>query len=57
MAVTAACSEDALDRGARHVVLFADLANSTSNTIYQRIGFSPLGDRKHVRFMVSASWS
>jgi predicted GNAT family acetyltransferase len=28
--------------GAKHVVLFADLANPVSNSIYQRIGFEPV---------------
>jgi predicted GNAT family acetyltransferase len=49
-AVTAACTQDAIDRGAEHVVLFTDLANPTSNAIYQRIGYRPLSDRRVVRF-------
>jgi len=49
-AVTAACTADALDRGADHVVLFTDLANPTSNAIYQRIGYRPMTDRRVVRF-------
>jgi predicted GNAT family acetyltransferase len=49
-AVTAACTADALDQGADHVVLFTDLANPTSNAIYQRIGYRPLSDRRVVRF-------
>ena len=49
-AVTAACTADALARGADEVVLFTDLANSTSNSIYQSIGFRPIGDRRVVRF-------
>jgi predicted GNAT family acetyltransferase len=49
-AVTAACTADALDRGAEHVVLFTDLANPTSNAIYQRIGYRPVSDRRVVRF-------
>jgi len=44
-ALTAACSQDALDRGAHQVVLFTDLANATSNAIYQQIGYRPLADR------------
>ena len=35
---------------ADEVVLFTDLANSTSNSIYQSIGFRPIGDRRVVRF-------
>ncbi len=49
-AVTAACTADALARGADEVVLFTDLANPTSNSIYQAIGFRPVGDRRVVRF-------
>ena len=49
-AVTAACTADALARGAEHVVLFTDLANPTSNSVYQRVGFRPLSDRRVVRF-------
>lgn len=43
-AVTAACAAWARDNGAEHVVLYTDLANPTSNSIYQRIGFRPLVD-------------
>jgi len=49
-AVTVACTADALDCGAEHVVLFTDLANPTSNAIYQQIGYRPLSDRRVVRF-------
>jgi predicted GNAT family acetyltransferase len=49
-AVTAACTHDALDRGVDHMVLFTDLANPTSNAIYQRIGYRPISDRRVVRF-------
>jgi predicted GNAT family acetyltransferase len=49
-AVTAACTADALARDADEVVLFTDLANPTSNSIYQAIGFRPVGDRRVVRF-------
>jgi predicted GNAT family acetyltransferase len=41
-AVTAAAAHHALLAGAQHVVLFADLDNPASNTIYQRIGFEPV---------------
>lgn len=43
-AVTAAASRWALDAGAEHVVLFTDLANPVSNTIYPRIGYRPVHD-------------
>jgi len=32
-------------RAARDVVLFTDLANPTSNSIYQRLGYRPVHDR------------
>ncbi|NUT54194.1 MAG: GNAT family N-acetyltransferase [Saccharothrix sp.] len=43
-AVTAACAQWARDQGAEHVVLYTDVANPTSNSIYQRIGFRPVVD-------------
>jgi predicted GNAT family acetyltransferase len=49
-AVTAACTEGALRAGATEVVLFTDLANPTSNEVYQRIGYLPGEDHRTVRF-------
>ena len=49
-AVTTACARDALHAGAAEVVLFTDLANPTSNSIYQQIGYEPLRDYRVVRF-------
>lgn len=49
-AVTAACSGDALHNDADHVVLFTDLANPTSNAIYQQIGYEAVRNCKVVRF-------
>jgi RimJ/RimL family protein N-acetyltransferase len=49
-AATHACSQDALEQGAEHVVLFTDLANPTSNAIYQQLGYRPIEDRLIVRF-------
>jgi len=43
-AVTAAVTQAALDAGADDVLLFTDLANPTSNTLYQRLGFHPVCD-------------
>lgn len=43
-AVTAAVSRAALDAGAAEVVLFTDLANPTSNALYQRLGFRAVDD-------------
>ncbi len=44
-AVTTAISAAALSRGATGVVLFTDLANPTSNALYQRLGYRPVEDR------------
>jgi RimJ/RimL family protein N-acetyltransferase len=44
-AVTAAVSRAARDAGVREVVLFTDLANPTSNALYQRLGYRPVEDR------------
>ena len=49
-AVTAAVSRAALDAGATDVVLYTDLANPTSNSIYQRLGYRPVHDRVIVSF-------
>jgi predicted GNAT family acetyltransferase len=49
-AVTAAASGWALDAGAQHVVLFTDLGNPTSNSIYQRIGYRPVYDSTELEF-------
>jgi predicted GNAT family acetyltransferase len=48
--VTAAVTRAALDAGAEHVVLFTDLANPTSNGVYQRLGYRPVSDRLMVGF-------
>jgi RimJ/RimL family protein N-acetyltransferase len=47
--VTAAISQAALAAGARSVVLFTDLANPTSNALYQRLGYRPVEDRVLLR--------
>jgi GNAT superfamily N-acetyltransferase len=49
-AVTAAATRWALDRGVRHVALFTDLANPTSNRLYPRLGFEPVHDALEVCF-------
>jgi RimJ/RimL family protein N-acetyltransferase len=49
-AVTSAVSRAALDGGAEHVVLFTDLANPTSNALYQRLGYRPIEDRTVMEF-------
>jgi predicted GNAT family acetyltransferase len=43
-ALVAALSQRLLDEGKRFVTLFTDLANPTSNSIYQKIGFRPVSD-------------
>lgn len=49
-AVTAAASQAGLDAGRRFVFLFTDLANPTSNHIYQAIGYEAVIDVDQVRF-------
>jgi RimJ/RimL family protein N-acetyltransferase len=44
-ATTAAVSQAALDAGLREVVLYTDLANPTSNALYERLGYRPVEDR------------
>jgi RimJ/RimL family protein N-acetyltransferase len=44
-AATAAVSRAAQAAGATDVVLFTDLANPTSNALYQRLGYRPVDDR------------
>jgi RimJ/RimL family protein N-acetyltransferase len=44
-AATAALSRRLLQAGAEEVVLYTDLANPVSNSIYQRIGYRPVEDR------------
>lgn len=43
-AATAGVSRAALAAGAAEVLLFADLANPTSNGLYRRIGYRPVAD-------------
>jgi hypothetical protein len=40
----------ALDAGVREVVLYTDLANPTSNALYQRLGYRPVEDRVVLSF-------
>jgi predicted GNAT family acetyltransferase len=53
-AVTATVADFALRAGVDDVVLFADLANPTSNGIYQRIGFEPVADSVRIDFAAVA---
>ncbi|HSB38744.1 MAG TPA: GNAT family N-acetyltransferase [Gaiellaceae bacterium] len=43
-ALTAALTLRLLDAGRRFCFLYTDLANPTANSIYQRIGYRPVGD-------------
>ncbi|WP_218120128.1 GNAT family N-acetyltransferase [Actinopolyspora mzabensis] len=47
-AVTLAAARRAVEAGAERVVLFADLANPTSNSVYRRIGFLPVHDTDEI---------
>ncbi len=49
-AVTAAASRRAREAGAEEVLLYTDLANPTSNSIYQRIGYRAVEDRVVLAF-------
>jgi predicted GNAT family acetyltransferase len=53
-AVTAAVSQAALDAGAGQVVLYTDLANPTSNALYERLGYRPVEDRTELSFAPAA---
>jgi GNAT superfamily N-acetyltransferase len=49
-AATAALSQRLLEAGAEEVLLYTDLANPVSNSIYQRIGYRPVEDRVVLAF-------
>jgi GNAT superfamily N-acetyltransferase len=49
-AATSAASRWALDQGARHVLLYTDLANPTTNRLYPRLGYRPRYDALELRF-------
>ncbi len=44
-AATAAVTQRALDAGAEEVLLYTDLANPVTNSVYQRLGYQPVEDR------------
>jgi predicted GNAT family acetyltransferase len=46
----AAVSQLALDRGFEKCVLYTDLANPTSNSIYMKIGYRPICDSIEIKF-------
>ncbi|MCL2785055.1 MAG: GNAT family N-acetyltransferase, partial [Propionibacteriaceae bacterium] len=39
-----------LERGFERAVLYTDLSNPTSNSIYQKIGYQPIGDSMIIAF-------
>lgn len=49
-AVTAAASRWARAAGAAHVLIMTDLANPTSNSIYQKLGYRPVSDACELEF-------
>jgi GNAT superfamily N-acetyltransferase len=49
-ALTAAVSRHYIEQGCRFCFLFTDLANPTSNWIYQSIGYEPVSDVNQYRF-------
>ncbi|MEV6862467.1 GNAT family N-acetyltransferase [Streptosporangium subroseum] len=49
-AVSHAVTAKARAKGAGEVLLFADLANSTSNSIYQALGYRPVDDYTSITF-------
>jgi len=49
-ALTAALSQRLLDSGKQFTALFTDLANPTSNSIYQQIGYRPVCDFDNYSF-------
>jgi predicted GNAT family acetyltransferase len=49
-AVVAALSQRLLDAGHQYCALYTDLANPTSNSIYQKIGYAPVSDAVEYAF-------
>ncbi len=48
--LVAAWTTELLRRGMRRCVLFTDLANPTSNSIYQAVGYEPVADAAQIDF-------
>lgn len=44
-------SKQLLEEGNRYCFLFTDLSNPTSNSIYQKIGYRPVIDENHYKFL------
>lgn len=49
--IVAQISQLALDKGFTKCVLYTDLANSTSNSIYKKIGYKPICDSLQLKFV------
>lgn len=49
--LVAAWTAELLDRGIRRCALFTDLANPTSNSIYQTVGYRPVADAAEIDFI------
>ena len=49
--LVAAWTDELLDRGIRRCALFTDLANPTSNSIYQAVGYRPIADAVEIDFL------
>jgi predicted GNAT family acetyltransferase len=43
-----------LDEGMKYCFLFTDLSNPTSNNIYQKIGYRPIDDLTHYKFLLTS---
>jgi len=52
-AVVASLSQKMLDEGKKFCVLYTDLANPTSNKIYQEVGYREVCDSNHFNFVQS----
>ena len=51
-ACVAMLSQQQLDKGFKSCVLYTDLANPTSNSIYMKIGYKPIADSLDIKFVV-----
>lgn len=45
-------SKQLLEEGNKYCFLFTDLSNPTSNNIYQKIGYRPIIDENHYKFLI-----
>jgi len=49
-AITTSACRRALDSGTTQLLIYADIDNPTSNTLYRRLGFEPVEERTTLRF-------